>query len=126
MVQDRDRRQVEREEDEFRGARPRVFGTNPDNPDEGRIFVWTKMDWFERIEGESGDVAFTPIARSETELRELILHDDPSADLIELDANYSRMVSDEFIEQSPSYQDTPEYSEDEPQEEDSQQYHQHE
>jgi hypothetical protein len=47
------------EQDEFRGARLRAYGTNTDNPDEGRIFVWTKTGWFERIEGSTGNVAFT-------------------------------------------------------------------
>jgi hypothetical protein len=112
--------------DEFRGAKVRIFGTNPDNPDEGRIFVWTKMGWFKRLEGQSGDVAFTPVAQSESELRELISRDDPSADLVQLGREYGKMVSKEFTEQSPSYRDSPEYSDEDPLEEDSQQYHQHE
>ena len=114
-----------RDGDEFRGAKLRILGTNPDNPDEGRIFVWTKMGWFERLEGQSGDVAFTPVAQSESELRELISRDDPSADLVQLGGDYRKMVSEEFMEQSPSYRDSPEYSDEEPLEEDSQQYHQH-
>lgn len=113
------------EREEFRGARIQILGTNPDTPEEGRIFVWTKMGWFERLEGQSGDVAFTPIAQSESELRELISRDDPSADLVQLGREYRKMVSKEFIEQSPSYRDSPEYSDEEPLEEDSQQYHQH-
>jgi len=116
MVQDRD---------EFGGAKVRIFGTNPDNPDEGRIFVWTKMGWFERLEGQSGDIAFIPVAQSENELRELISRDDPSSDLVQLGREYRKMVSSEFMEQSPSYRDSPEYSDEEPLEEDSQQYHRH-
>jgi len=123
MVEDRE--QMAQDGDEFRGARLRIFGTDPDNPDEGRIFVWTKMGWFERLEGQSGDVAFTPIAQSESELRELISRDDPSAYLVQLGREYRKMVSTEFMEQSPSYRDSPEYSDEEPLEEDSQQYHQH-
>ena len=119
------REQMAQDGDEFRGARLRIFGTAPDNPDEGRIFVWTKMGWFERLEGQSGDVAFTPIAQSESELRELISRDDPSADLVQLGHEYRKMVSKEFMEQSPSYRDSPEYSDENPLEEDSQQYHQH-
>jgi hypothetical protein len=119
------REQIARDGDEFRGARLRIFGTDSDNPDEGRIFVWTKMGWFERLEGRSGDVAFTPVAQSESELRELISRDDPSADLVQLGGEYRKMVSEEFMEQSPSYRDSPEYSAEEPSEEDSQQYHQH-
>jgi hypothetical protein len=110
---------------EFRGARLRIFGTNPDSPEEGRIFVWTKSGWFERIEGQSGDVAFTQIAKSEDDLRELISRDDPSVDLVLLGHEYRKMVSEEFTEQSESYRDSPEYSEEEPTEDDDQQYHQH-
>jgi hypothetical protein len=113
-------------QDEFRGARLRIFGTNLADPDEGRVFVWTKMGWFERIEGSSGNVAFTPIAESEAELRELIADDDPKSDLIELGGDYRKTVSAEFREQSISDQDFPEHSENEPSDEDEdQQYHQH-
>jgi hypothetical protein len=122
MVEDRQ----QTENDEFRGARLRVYGTNIDNPDEGRIFVWTKTGWFERIEGSSGNVAFAPIAESEAELKELVARDKSSADLVELGREYRKMVSEEFLEQSTSYRDYPGYSRDEPHDEDEdQQYHQH-
>lgn len=111
--------------DEFRGARLRILGTDQDNPDEGRIFVWTKVGWFERIKGESEDVAFTPLAHSDDELRQLVSRDDPSADLVQLGHEYTKRVSEEFMEQSPSYLDSPEYSSEEHFEEDDQQYHQH-
>ncbi|OGO36301.1 MAG: hypothetical protein A2147_02440 [Chloroflexi bacterium RBG_16_57_8] len=114
-----------RDGDRSRGTGLRVFGTNPEQPDEGRIFVWTKMGWFERIEVQSGAVAFTPIARSESELRELVSRDNPSFDLVQLSGQYRKMVSREFSEQSPSYRDSPEYSHEDPSEKDSQQYHQH-
>jgi hypothetical protein len=123
MVEDNE--QMNRNKDAFRAASLQIFGTDPDNPNEGRIFVWTKMGWFERLEGQSGDVAFIPIARSESELHELISRDDPSTDLVQLGGEYRKMVSEEFMEQSPSYRDSPEYSDREPLEEDSQQYHQH-
>ena len=113
--------------EEFHGNRLRIFGTNFDDPDEGRIFAWTKTGWFERIEGSSGNVAFTHIADSEAELRELIERDNPSADLVELGGKYRKMVSEEFVEQSTSYRDYPGASRDEPADEDEdQQYHQHE
>jgi hypothetical protein len=111
--------------DEFRGARLRIFGTDQDNPDEGRIFVWTKVGWFERTKGESEDVAFTPVAQSDDELRELVSRDDPSADLVQLGNEYRKRVSEEFMEQSPSYLDSPEYSSEERFREDDQEYHQH-
>jgi hypothetical protein len=111
--------------DSSRGAGPQIFTTNQDQPDEGRIFVLTKMGWFERIEVQSGAVAFTPIAQSESEMRELVSHDDPTAELVQLSGHYRKMVSREFTEQSTSYRDSPEYSPDEPMEKDSQEYHQH-
>ncbi|HEX7475316.1 MAG TPA: hypothetical protein VF318_05065 [Dehalococcoidales bacterium] len=113
-------------QDEFHGARLRIYGTNIGNPDEGRIFVWTKTGWFERIEGTAGNVAFTPVADSEADLRELLLRDNPSADLFELSGEYRKTVSEEFLEQSTSYRDYPGPSRDEPADEDEdQQYHQH-
>ena len=113
-------------QEEFRGARLRIYGTNNDSPDEGRIFVWTKIGWFERIEGSSGNVAFTPIADSEAELRELIARDKPAVDFVELGGEYRKMVSEEFMEQSTYYRDYPGPSRDEPADEDEdQQFHQH-
>jgi hypothetical protein len=119
------REQIDIDIEEFRGARPRIFGTNNDNPDDGRIFVWTKEGWLERIEGTSGGVAFSPIADSEAEIRELIARDDPAADLIELSGEYRKMISDEFREQSPSSGNYPGTSDDEPGGDEDQQYHQH-
>ena len=113
-------------QDEFRGARLRIYGTNQAGPDEGRVFVWTKMGWFERIEGSSGNVAFAPIAASEAELRELIAEVDPNSDLIELGGDFRKTVSAEFREQSISDQSFREHSENEPSDEDEdQEFHQH-
>ena len=112
------------EREEFQGARIQVLGTKPDAPGEGRIFVWTKMGWFERLEGPSGDVAFTPVADSEEELRELISRDNPNTELDDLRGKHRKKVSEEFIEQSRSYSDSPEDSNEEP-DEDDQEYHQH-
>ena len=120
-----DEGQTEREE--FRGAPIQILGTNPSDPEEGRIFVWTKMGWFERLEGPWGDVAFTSAAESEEELRELISRDNPQADLTELRGEFRKKVSGEFIEQSPSYPDSPEDSSEETDEdnEDEQENHRH-
>ena len=112
------------EREEFRGARIQILGTNPESPEKGRIFVWTKMGWFERLEGSLGDVAFTPVAHSENEFREYISRDDPSVKLVLLGRKYTKMVSEEFMEQSPSYSDSSEDSSEEP-DEDNQEYHQH-
>jgi hypothetical protein len=107
------------------GTKMRIFGTNPENPEEGRIFVWTKMGWFERLKGLSGGVAFIPVAKSQEELHEFISRDNPSFDLVPLSSEYRKSVSEEFAEQSESYQDSPEYSHEEPTEDDDQRYHQH-
>ena len=113
------------EREESRGAKIQILGTNPENPEKGRIFVWTKMGWFERVEGQFGDIAFTPIADSEEELRELISRDNPNADLDDLSGEYRRMVSEEFIEQSPSYSDSSEDSSEEADDDEDQEYHLH-
>jgi hypothetical protein len=113
------------EREESRGAEIQILGTNPNNPEKGRIFVWTKMGWFERLEGQSGNIAFTPIAESEEELRELISRDNPNTDLDDLRGNYRKKVSEEFIEQSPSYSDSPEDSSEESDDDADQAYHQH-
>jgi hypothetical protein len=113
------------EREESRGAKIQILGTNPDSPEKGRIFVWTKMGWFERIEGQSGDIVFTPIADSEEELRELISRDNPNADLDDLRGKYRKKVSEEFIEQSPSYSDSAEDSSEEADDDEEQEYHQH-
>jgi hypothetical protein len=112
------------EREEFRGARIQILGTNPDRPEKGRIFVWTKMGWFERLEGPSGNVAFTLVADSEEELRKLISRDNPRADIRDLGGKYRKKVSEEFIEQSRSQSDSAEDSSEEP-DEDDQEYHQH-
>jgi hypothetical protein len=107
--------------EEFRGARPRVFVTNADNPDLGRTFVWTQVGWFEREEGSWGDVAFTPIADDEDQLRGLLEQEDPDTDLVEVDikTEYGRIVFDEFSEEAeqPLYPESPENSSEEPFEE---------
>jgi len=113
------------EREESRGAKIQILGTDPDNPEQGRIFVWTKMGWFERLEGPSGDVAFTPIADSEEELREVISRDNPNADLDDIRGEYRKKVSDEFIEQSPSYADSAEDSSEEADDDEEQAYEEH-
>ena len=82
------------------------------------------MGWFERLEGPSGNVAFTHVADSEEELREFISRDNPGADLRKLGGVYKKEVSVEFLQQSRSYSDSPEDSSEEP-DEDDQEYHQH-
>jgi hypothetical protein len=113
--------------DELRGAMIRVLGTDPDNPEDGRIFVWTKVGWFEREEGPFGVASFTPVAKSEDELREYISRDDPSADLVQLGGEFRKNISEEFMEQALMAMDQSEDSDEDSfhDDEDDQQYHQH-
>jgi hypothetical protein len=113
--------------DELRGAMIRVLGTDPDNPEDGRIFVWTKVGWFEREEDPSGVASFTPVAKSEDELREYISRDSPSADLVQLGGEFRKNISEEFMEQALMPMDQSEDSNEDSfhDDEDDQQYHQH-
>jgi len=115
---------VDNEEKEFSGAKIQILGTNPEHPIEGRVFVWTKMGWFERLEGPSGDVAFSHVADSQEELEEYIARDNPMAELQEIVGMYRKTVSEEFIGQSLSYSEPPGDSTEDP-DEDDQEYHQH-
>lgn len=100
----------------FRGTRPAAYTTNPEHPDAGRIFIWAWNEWFERIVGDSGDVAFTPVAPSERELREWLQIQNIS-DLDELEGDFCEMVIDEFLEQTPLFPEAPEHSSEPPFEE---------
>jgi hypothetical protein len=105
--------------EQFEGARPGVFSTDPDHPEKGRVFIWTKMGWLEREEGSFGEVAFVPIAESEDELKSIITEKDPDADLVALDDEFGRTVYAEFMENAEStlYPEAPETSDEEPFEE---------
>jgi hypothetical protein len=117
----------DRNYDSSSGDQIRILGTDPENPEEGRIFIWTKMGWFERIEGAMGDVAFIPVAKSQDELNELIARDNPSFDLNPLSPKYRKSIADEFMEQSTSSWGTEDSDEEtvEESEDNDQQYHQH-
>jgi hypothetical protein len=86
-----------------RAAPIRIFGTDPDNPAEGRIFLWTKAGWFERIEDQPGDLTFTDVAQSEVELRDFIKRDDPSVDLVQLGTEYRKKTLAEFTDDIEIY-----------------------
>ena len=113
------------EREETSGTKIQILGTNPDNPEDGRVFVWTKMGWLERLEGQSGDVAFTPIAESEKELRDVISRDNPDADITDITGEFRKQVVEEFIDQSPSYSDSPEDSVVEAEDDEEQEYDEH-
>jgi len=85
---------------ESHGASTRILGTNPNNPEEGRVFLWTKAGWFERIENQSGDLNFTLVAKSEDEMSVFIERDLASIDLVQLGPEYRKKVFEEFTGQS--------------------------
>src|SRR5918997_6553630 len=83
----------------FEGVQPRVFVTNPDNLEEGRTFVWAKARWYERLEGEMGNVAFSPVTDSEEELRSWLTQESglEATEMDEVDNEYSETVREEFL-----------------------------
>ncbi len=91
------------QKDLFRGTEPRVFSTHPNNPQAGRTFVWAWTEWFERLEGDSGAVTFSPVADSEPELKRWLKANKCERDLIEMKGEFARDVRDEFLEQVPLY-----------------------
>jgi hypothetical protein len=121
---------VEGREETERGENRReitqVLGTNRDHPEEGRIFVWTKRGWFERVQDTSGGVVFESVADSEGEMKEYISRENPSSELVELEARYRKRVAEEFSERSQTYQEAPEdWREEASDEDENQEYHQH-
>lgn len=101
---------MEADRDLILGRDPRVFVTDPNDPTEGRTFVWAKTKWYEREEGDSGDVAFTPVADSEEELHEWLAEQGLDLDEVDRDTDYGRTVREEFLDQAPLYPEAPELS----------------
>jgi hypothetical protein len=101
------------EEDPFADADPRIFVTNPDNPEEGRTFVWALTRWFERVDGDTGSVEFSPAADDEDELREWLSEQGVEITEIDVDNEFARTVREEFLEQTPLYPEAPELSDQE-------------
>jgi hypothetical protein len=97
----------------FDGAQPRVFVTNPDEPEEGQTFVWGKARWYERLAGGMGGVAFSHITDSEEELRSWLAQE-TDLELTELDSEYAATVRQEFLDQTPLYPEAPELSNEPP------------
>jgi hypothetical protein len=89
---------------------PRVFSTNPDDPDEGRTFIWASTGWFERIEGEDADgaVEFSPLSMDEHALRQWL--SEQSLEITELDDEFADDVIEEFLADEPLYMEAPELS----------------
>jgi hypothetical protein len=94
-------------EDRFRGTTPVAYSTNWRHPETGRTFVWAWTQWFERLEGDTGAVAFDPVADWEDELRRWIAQQgiDDITDISE--SEFGKRVLEEFLDQSPLYPEAP-------------------
>lgn len=97
----------------FRGTRPQVLATDANEPERQRIFVWAWTQWFERIAGPTGDVAFTPVAETEADLRRWLAQQQ-AGELTELNNELAETVREEFLDQTPLYPEAPELSVEEP------------
>jgi hypothetical protein len=88
---------------------PRVFVTDPDAPEDNRVFVWANTQWFERIESEeTGAAEFSPLSMDEHMLREWLSESD--LEMTEIDDEFARDVRDEFLNENPLYMEAPELS----------------
>lgn len=105
---------METRENLFRETEPRIFTTRPNNPETGRTFIWAWTEWFEREEGDSGAVTFTPIADSEQKLRGWLNQHNCNMELSEIKGLFAKEVRDEFLEQVPLFPEAPETSSEEP------------
>ena len=99
--------------EQFRGTDPEVLSTDPDNPEEGRTFVWAWTDWFEREEGAEGDVAFVPVASSEKDLDEWLMAQGLDRPTV-IDDEFARTVKEDFLDQVPLFPLDQDFSDDEP------------
>jgi hypothetical protein len=87
----------------------RVFVTNPDDPIEGRVFVWANTQWFERLEDEAtAAVEFSPLSMDEPAVREWLSEQD--LEMTEIDDEFARDVREEFLNENPLYPEAPELS----------------
>jgi hypothetical protein len=87
---------------------PRVFVTDPDDPSEGQAYVWANTQWFERIEGDTGAVEFSPTSMDESTLREYL--SEQGIEITEIDDEFADTVRDEFLNDNPLYPEAPELS----------------
>lgn len=79
-------------------------------PEDGRTFVWALTRWFERIEGDSGAVEFSPVAWTDEELRDWLRETDEEMDELDLDNEFAATVREEFLNQTPLVPEAPELS----------------
>ena len=89
--------------DLFENADPRVYATQPDEPAEGRVFVWAEARWYERVESatENGAIEFSPIADTDEEIRDTLR--EQGLEMDEIDNDFAGAVRDAFLNQTPLY-----------------------
>jgi hypothetical protein len=76
----------------------KVYGTSPDEPEKGRIFIRTKAGWFERmIKNQSADLIFTQAGQSEDDFLRFIAKDNPSINIVQLNGEHRQKVYNELI-----------------------------
>jgi hypothetical protein len=99
------------------GTDPRIYVTNPDEPEEGRVFIYAKTRWYERESGPWGDVVYQRVADEEEDLDDYMAQDGLPDDLTELDPlddGFARSVVESFLRQNPLYQGEVETSDEPP------------
>jgi len=101
-------------EDRFRGTTPVAYSTNWRRPEQGRTFVWAWTQWYERIEGPTGAVGFTPVADWEDELRRWLAQSgfEDITDISE--SEFGKRGLEEFLEEVPLYPEAPVLAEEKP------------
>jgi hypothetical protein len=83
----------------FNGARVKIFGTNLNDPKNERIYLKTKLGWFERNKNESGDLRLATVSQIEAKLLEFVGNGGASTELIPLSAEYRKQFYIELLEQ---------------------------
>jgi hypothetical protein len=83
----------------FNGTRVKIFGTNPNNPENGKIYLKTKIGWFERSKSESGDLMLAPISQIEAKLLDFAARGGATTELVPISPEYRKKFYIELLEQ---------------------------
>lgn len=89
------------------GTDPRIYVTNPDEPEDGRVFIYAKTRWYERVSDPWGGLVYQHVADEEEHLDDYMARDGSPDDLTELDPlddDFARSVVESFLRHSPLYQ----------------------
>lgn len=82
------------------GSDVAVFATQPEAPEEGRIFLWCDTMWYELVVGDSDAIAFEPVASTQEEL-DALLADGEERELWELDDEFAEDLARSFRSLEP-------------------------